>query len=170
MYKEPCRLDVKFIKNIYSIRLFYNDKLHSQVGCDLKEDISFCCAYLLRWVNKVGMESEMADAARNRMNRKKLAPIGKIYYHVQNKVFRHLKERKGFKDIVVNEKHYLYAISSSFDGSIIVYDQNGTKHIISMSLKIPERPKNKITYGFNNRITYGFSKWEVAEYIKAANI
>lgn len=67
------------INNKYYVRLFEGDNLHSEMACLLKEDIRYCCAELLKWYDKLGGESKMASASRDR-HYHGLTPKGKVCY------------------------------------------------------------------------------------------
>jgi len=65
------------INGTHYVRLFDNDKLHSEMGCKLKEDIGYCCRELLRWYDKLGGNSKMASDSRHR--NKNTQPKGKTW-------------------------------------------------------------------------------------------
>lgn len=74
-------IKVTKINGRFHIRLFQPDQtLHSECACALKEDISFCCKYLLRWYDKLGGDSKMADAAR--MRNKNHTTTGKVWLNI----------------------------------------------------------------------------------------
>lgn len=76
--KERLRTKVTYIHNRYHIRLLEEDLLINEMACKLKEDISWCCREILRWYEKLGGVSKMAEASRSRHKVRK--PIGKVWY------------------------------------------------------------------------------------------
>jgi hypothetical protein len=75
---EKLRTKVTYIHNRYHIRLLEEDLLINEMACKLKEDIGWCCREILRWYEKLGGISKMAEASRNRQ--KIHQPIGKVWY------------------------------------------------------------------------------------------
>lgn len=60
-----------------------------EMACKLKQDVGWCCSEMLRWYDKCGGVSKMADASRSRQKRS-VEPAGKVWYKNQLPV----KERK----------------------------------------------------------------------------
>ena len=71
---------VTLINNVYHCRVYDGDEVLDEMACKEKADIGFCMAEMLRWQNKLGSNSNMADKARDRMTKKSTAPIGKIWH------------------------------------------------------------------------------------------
>lgn len=61
---------VRKINGKYHVRIFTNGKLNQEAICNSQRDISFTCADLLRWEDKLGNISKYASSARERLNRK----------------------------------------------------------------------------------------------------
>lgn len=49
------------------------------MACADKIDIGYCCKYMLRWYDKLGGESKMAESSRQRQ-KVLLMPAGKIWH------------------------------------------------------------------------------------------
>lgn len=62
----------------YHCRLFNKGKVVDEMACKNKCDISFCCATMLRWFDKLGGVNDMASASR--LRQKNTNPVGKIWY------------------------------------------------------------------------------------------
>ena len=77
---EKLRTKVTFIKDRFFVRLLEDDLVVNEMACKNKEDISWCCNYMLRWFDKLGGESKMASASRSRWYKNKLESGGKIWY------------------------------------------------------------------------------------------
>lgn len=73
---EPLEIKVTNINGEYHVRLLDEGKLHSEMACKEKQDIGYCTHEMLRWYDKMGGVSTMAEASRNRQ--KNLTPIGKV--------------------------------------------------------------------------------------------
>lgn len=69
-YSEPVSVKVSTINNWFHVRVFYSGKLFSEVRCNERLDVSRVIQQELRWVNKLGYESQMADRARHRESEK----------------------------------------------------------------------------------------------------
>jgi len=76
---EHLRTKATFITDRYYVRLFEDDLIINEMACKCKQDIAWCCRYMLRWFDKLGGVSRMASASRARSKRK-LNPIGKIWH------------------------------------------------------------------------------------------
>lgn len=76
---EKLRFKVTFIKDRYHVSLLENDLLINEMACKLKIDIGWCTKEMLRWYDKLGGESIMASASRDR-NKQTRLPTGKIWY------------------------------------------------------------------------------------------
>ena len=75
---EPVEIKVTTINGNHHCRLFLNGKLHSEMVCKNKTDISYCVGDLLRWYDKLGFPySKMAKASRHRG--KNWEPSGKTW-------------------------------------------------------------------------------------------
>lgn len=63
-------------------RLLYKGKVHSEMACANRLDISYICRELARWFDKCGGDCKAADATRTRMRKEtnKTGPIGKIWH------------------------------------------------------------------------------------------
>jgi len=75
---EKLRTKITKIKNRFHVRLLENDLLINEMACKEKVDIGWCCTYMLRWYDKLGGESKMASASRDRQKRTNM-PVGKIW-------------------------------------------------------------------------------------------
>jgi len=63
--------------------LFYKGKVHSEMACEVRQDIGYICRQLARWFDKCGGDCVAADATRTRLNRKETnyqGPVGKVWY------------------------------------------------------------------------------------------
>ena len=63
---EELTIKVTNINNQYHIRLFKNNNIIDEKTCKYKYEIGDCCKYMLRWYDKMGGNSKMATASRNR--------------------------------------------------------------------------------------------------------
>ncbi len=76
-------LDIKVtsINGRFHARLLNTDtgKVLDEMACTLRCDIGFICNYMLRWHDKLGGTSPMAQASRDR--NKFRCPEGKIIYN-----------------------------------------------------------------------------------------
>ena len=80
---EILEIKVTRIKNRWHVRLKHIDgRVIDEMACELKEDISYICSEMLRWADKLGWASPMANAARTRRNKKYRKRQGKIWYRV----------------------------------------------------------------------------------------
>lgn len=82
--KEKLTTKTTNINGNYHTRLYNGDTLVSEMACKLKEDVGYCCRELLRWYDKLGGTSKMADASRGR--NKNISPKGKVWRVEQKKV------------------------------------------------------------------------------------
>ena len=75
------------INNMFHVRLIdiRTSNVLDEMACELKQDIGYCCKEMLRWHDKLGGMSKMADKSRERFRNQ---PIGKIKY------FNELKTRE----------------------------------------------------------------------------
>lgn len=81
---ENLRTANTCINGKFHIRLFDDQTIVDEMVCELKRDISYCCATMLRWYDKNGGISKMADAARDRLNKKEFyVPRGRVWTKVQ---------------------------------------------------------------------------------------
>jgi len=78
---EELTTKVTPINGRYHCRLLKGDKVLGEMACVLKQDIGFCMSYLLRWHDKLGGGSKMADKSRHRG--KNGTAKGKIWYPSQ---------------------------------------------------------------------------------------
>jgi hypothetical protein len=78
--EEKLRTKVTFIKDKFHIRLLENDLLINEMACKKKVDIGWCCAYMLRWYDKLGGSSIMASKSRDRHHKINEKPEGKVWY------------------------------------------------------------------------------------------
>lgn len=76
---EALRTKVTNINGRFHVRLLENDLLINEMACKKKIDIGYCCKYMLRWYDKLGGESKMASASRDRQ-KILLMPAGKIWH------------------------------------------------------------------------------------------
>ena len=84
-YIEPKHeVKVTNISEKYHCRLFKNGELVSEIQCDLKEDIVWCCREMLRWQDKMGYVSRFTSAARER-HMKTPKPKGKYHWILYEK-------------------------------------------------------------------------------------
>ena len=83
--KEIFDIKVTKIKNRWHARLIRieDKKVIDEMACNNREDIRFICYTMLRWADKMGWNSPMAHAARERQKVNQ-QPKGKIWY--QNKL------------------------------------------------------------------------------------
>jgi hypothetical protein len=91
--KEYLKTKVTRINGNFHCRLIdaRTDKVLSEVACQLKQDIGYCIRYLMRWHDKCGGTSRMADRSRHRIWEKTHAagekikgePAGKVWYPSQ---------------------------------------------------------------------------------------
>ena len=72
---------VTYINGNFHIRLLKGETVISEIACKEKQDIGYCCSYLLRWFDKLGGNNRMSKKSRSRQ--KNIAPIGKIWYETQ---------------------------------------------------------------------------------------
>ena len=78
---EIFETKVTRINNRWHARLVHVDgRIIDEMACELQEDISFICSTMLRWADKLGWNSPMANAARTRMNKKYRSRKGKVWY------------------------------------------------------------------------------------------
>lgn len=79
---EKLRTKVTWINDKYHVRLLEDDYVINEIACKKKIDIGYCISYLLRWYDKLGGESQMAFASRNRTWNQRFGkgPEGKIWY------------------------------------------------------------------------------------------
>jgi len=77
---EKLRTKTTRIQNKYYIRLLENDLVINEMACKSKQDISWCCRYMLHWYDKLGGSSRMASSSRARWSKNKQKPKGKIWY------------------------------------------------------------------------------------------
>jgi len=63
---EELTTKVTKINDKYHVRLFKNGKVIDEMVCKFKHEIGICCKNMLRWYNKLGGTSKMAEASRNR--------------------------------------------------------------------------------------------------------
>lgn len=64
-------------------RLFYKGNVHSEMACEVRQDIGYICRDLARWFDKCGGDCVAADATRTRLNRKETnyrGPVGKVWH------------------------------------------------------------------------------------------
>lgn len=67
------------IKNRWHVRLMHVDgNIIDEMACDARENIGYICYIMLRWADKMGWPSPMANATRNRQ--KAQSAPGKIWY------------------------------------------------------------------------------------------
>lgn len=79
---ELLTTKVTTIDGKHHCRLIHKERgIIDEMACQLKEDIGFCCREMLRWYDKCGGASKMADASRHRG--KNHIPKGKIWYRSQ---------------------------------------------------------------------------------------
>ena len=78
---EELTTKVTNINGRYHCRLLKGDKVLSEMACVEQADIGFCMTYLLRWHDKLGGTSQMADKSRHR-GKNDMAK-GKIWYPSQ---------------------------------------------------------------------------------------
>lgn len=79
-YVEPKHeVKVTTIAGKYHCRLFKNGELASEIQCDLKDDIVWCCREMLKWQEKMGYISRFANTARERQT-KTAKPKGKYHW------------------------------------------------------------------------------------------
>ena len=78
---EELTTKVTTINGRYHCRLMGRGKVINEMACALKQDIGFCMSYLLRWHDKCGGASLMADKSRHR-GKNDMAK-GKIWYPSQ---------------------------------------------------------------------------------------
>ena len=72
------------INNRFHCRLLNeNDDVLDEMACKDKSDIGFCFSEMLRWQNKLGSKSKMAEASRDRRIKKFPKANGKIWYQNQ---------------------------------------------------------------------------------------
>lgn len=57
-------------KSLWGCRVFRNGKLHSEKVVQSRSEVGPALKDLLRWVSKMGYESDMADASRCRNKRR----------------------------------------------------------------------------------------------------
>ncbi len=67
---EKLSTKVTNINDRYHIRLLNEDNVINEMACELKLDIGWCCREMLRWHQKLGGNSKMAEASRNRQKKK----------------------------------------------------------------------------------------------------
>jgi hypothetical protein len=84
---EELTTKVTTINGRHHIRLVSGEKVLSEVACKLKEDIGWCCAYLLRWHAKLGGTEEIAWSSRHR-GKRSVHPKGKVWYPSQIPVIK----------------------------------------------------------------------------------
>jgi len=78
--KEKLRTKVTFINDRFHIRLLENDLVINEMACRKKVDIGWCCAYMLRWYDKLGGNSIMASRSRDRSWNLNEKPEGRVWY------------------------------------------------------------------------------------------
>jgi hypothetical protein len=78
---ELLTTKVTAINGRYHCRLLRDGKVYDEMACVEKEDIGYCMREMLRWYDKCGGTSRMADASRHRG--KNLTAKGKIWYRSQ---------------------------------------------------------------------------------------
>ncbi len=80
---EPLDIKVQCINNRYHIRLYdkQSGSVVDEMACKDKCDIGYVCSEMLRWADKLGYVSPMAQASRKRRIKKMSLPIGKIWYN-----------------------------------------------------------------------------------------
>ena len=74
---ETLSTKVTALNGWFHCRLFESGKIIKEMACRKKEDIHYCLAEMLRWYDKLGGNSKMATASRNRW-RKQNRPIGAV--------------------------------------------------------------------------------------------
>lgn len=89
--EEKLRTKVTYIHNRYHIRLLEEDLLINEMACREKADIGWCCAYMLRWYDKLGGSSNMASKSRDRYHKVSKDPKGKVWYEKDLRSDKHIK-------------------------------------------------------------------------------
>lgn len=77
---EKLRTKATFMKNRFHVVLLEDDMVINEMACRIKQDIRWCCRYMLRWYIKIGGVSKTASASRRRAHKNSLTPAGKIWY------------------------------------------------------------------------------------------
>lgn len=77
---EKLRTKATFIDDRYYVRLLEDDLVINEMACKRKQDIAWCCKYMLRWYDKLGGSSKMASSSRTRWHKNEHEPKGKIWY------------------------------------------------------------------------------------------
>ena len=78
---EP-EIKVTRIKDRWHVRLI-TELGHTEMACELRQDIGYICRQLMRWHDKCGSKSIYAHKSRVRLNAKEtnhFGPVGKIWY------------------------------------------------------------------------------------------
>lgn len=88
---EKLRTKVTTINGRHHVRLLEDDLLINEMACELKIDIGWCCREMLRWYDKLGGNSAMADRSRHRQKRG-CEPEGRIW---REKDLRPNRAKKG---------------------------------------------------------------------------
>ncbi len=82
MEQEP-NIKVTRIANEWHVRLNFDGKVMSEMSCQNRLDIGWCCRQLMRWHDKCGGSGIVAHHSRQRLNLKETnyrGPVGKIKY------------------------------------------------------------------------------------------
>lgn len=80
---EELWTKVTRIGNRWHVRLYQNDEVRDEMACANRIDIKYCCRWMLRWHDKLGGMSQMADRSRHRnkpLGNNSLDPLGRIWY------------------------------------------------------------------------------------------
>ncbi len=81
---ENLRTKTTFINKKFYVRLLENDLVINEMACRLKIDVGYCCKFMLRWYDKLGGSSKLANASRHRftkgIHKYSAVPYGKIWY------------------------------------------------------------------------------------------
>ncbi len=80
MEKEILSTKVTRIGKKFHCRLYNKETILDEMACNSKKDIGFCIAYMLKWYDKLGGNSQMAMKSRSRQRSKSSETFGKIWY------------------------------------------------------------------------------------------
>ena len=75
--QEPT-MKVTRVGKRWHARLMLGKVVHSEMACQLRQDIGWVCRELLRWYDKLGGTSKFAKAARKRQS-KTPNPVGQVW-------------------------------------------------------------------------------------------
>jgi len=80
--QETLFIKTTFINDKYHARLYDKNSgsIIDEMACKYKCDTGYICSVMLRWADKLGYVSCMAQKSRERQVKKVSKPMGKIWY------------------------------------------------------------------------------------------